>query len=50
MAPSESGLLLFVHRYPQGRRIVRGGDGTYDALMECGSAAPAFEIAIALKH
>jgi hypothetical protein len=42
--------LLFVHRFPQERRIVSRSDGTYDALMECGSSAPVFEIAIALMH
>jgi hypothetical protein len=50
MASSESGLLFFVHRFPQGRRIVSRDDGTYDAFIECGSEAPAFEAAAELKN
>jgi hypothetical protein len=49
-ALSESGFLLFVHRFPQERRIVSRGEGTYDARKECGSSAPAFEVATEPKN
>ena len=44
------GFCFFVHRFPQGRRIVSRGAGTYDAFIECGSEAPAFEVAAELKN
>ena len=49
-ASSESGLLFFVHRFPQGSRIVSRDDGTYDAFVECGSSAAAFEFTTQLRN